>query len=78
VFSPVGVNATIVEDGVSGLLATDLAEWRDALTRLIDDAELRRAMGEAGRARAVESYSLQAHAPRLIEVLRGAVGAKSG
>ena len=73
VASPVGVNASIVEDGVNGLLATDLGEWRTALRRLIDDAALRAAMGEAGRALAVGAYSLQAHAPRLIEVLRGAV-----
>jgi len=73
VASPVGVNSTIVEDGVSGLLASDPAQWRAALTRLIDDAQLRAAMGEAGRARAVEAYSLQAHAPQLIEVMRGAV-----
>ena len=78
VASPVGVNASIVEDGVSGLLATDPGQWRTALSRLIDDADLRAAMGKAGRCRAVEAYSLQAHAPRLIEVLRGAVGAKAG
>ncbi len=73
VASPVGVNASIVEDGANGLLATDLGEWRTALRRLIDDPALRAAMGEAGRAQAVGAYSLQAHAPRLIEVLRGAV-----
>ena len=74
VASPVGVNSDIVEDGVSGLLATDPAQWRAALTRLIDDAALRAMMGQAGRARAVQSYSLKTHAPRLIEVMRGAVG----
>ena len=74
VASPVGVNAAIIEQGATGLLATTPEQWRAALTRLIDNAELRRAMGLAGRARAVAAYSLQAHAPRLIEVMRGAVG----
>ena len=74
VASPVGVNTTIVADGETGLLATDPDQWRAALTRLIDDPALRAAMGQAGRARAVEAYSLQAHAPRLVEVMRGAVG----
>jgi glycosyltransferase involved in cell wall biosynthesis len=78
VASPVGVNATIVEEGRTGLLATDLAQWRDALTRLIDDPNLRAAMGQAGRARAVEAYSLQAHAPRLVDAMRGAVRATAG
>jgi glycosyltransferase involved in cell wall biosynthesis len=73
VASPVGVNSTIVEDGVSGLLANDPDQWRAALIRLIDDAALRASMGRAGRARAVDDYSLQAHAPRLIEVMRTAV-----
>ena len=45
-----------------------------ALIRLIDDPALRAAMGQAGRRRAVEAYSLQAHAPRLIEAMRDAVG----
>ena len=75
VASPVGVNADIVEEGVTGLLATDPEQWRTALTRLIDDAELRAAMGQAGRVRAVEAYSLQTHAPRLVEVIRGVGGA---
>lgn len=75
VASPVGVNATIVNNGKTGLLAANDREWSDALTRLIDDAALRAAMGQAGRVRAVEAYSLQAHAPRLAEVMLGAVSA---
>ncbi len=73
VASPVGVNCSIV-DGSSGFLATDIPEWRAALLRLIDQPELRHMMGEAGRARAVEHYSLQIHAPRLVEIMRRAAG----
>ncbi len=69
VASPVGVNSTIVKDGETGLLATDVIQWRTALGRLIDDDGLRSGMGEAGRRRAVDFYSLHAHAPRLIEVM---------
>ena len=72
VASPVGVNATII-DGVAGLLATGPGEWAAALNRLISDPPLRASMGTAGRARAVEAYSLQSQVPRLIEVMRGAV-----
>jgi glycosyltransferase involved in cell wall biosynthesis len=71
VASPVGVNAQIVTDA-TGLLASGLEPWRAALGRLVGDAALRRRMGEAGRARAVEAYSLHAHAPRLIEIMRRA------
>jgi len=74
VASPVGVNAAIVREGETGLLATDPGQWRVALIRLIDDSAMRAAMGQAGRARAVAAYSLQAHAPRLVEVMRRADG----
>jgi glycosyltransferase involved in cell wall biosynthesis len=70
VASPVGVNSSIIDEGATGFLARDPAEWRTALGRLIDDEDLRRSMGAKGRARAVEAYSLQAHAPRLVEIMR--------
>ena len=73
VASPVGVNSTIVEDGVTGLLATDMAQWRAGLDRLIADPALRASMGTAGRARAVDAYSLHSQAPRLIEAMVAAV-----
>jgi glycosyltransferase involved in cell wall biosynthesis len=75
--SPVGVNATIVADGITGFLATNLSDWRAALDQLIDNPSLRTSMGQAGRARAAESYSLQTHAPRLVEIMKTAAGART-
>ena len=72
VASPVGVNREIVAHGANGFAATTVEEWRDALTRLIADAPLRRTFGAAGRRRAEERYSLRAHAPRLATLLRSA------
>lgn len=69
VASPVGINSDIVRDGVNGYLATSPEEWRGALIRLIDDADLRHLQGAAGRARAVSDYSLAAHAPRFARLL---------
>ncbi|MHB1305022.1 MAG: glycosyltransferase [Acidiphilium sp.] len=68
--SPVGANTTIVRDGVTGFLAADPADWADRLRRLRDDAALRRAMGEAARARVAEHYALQGAAPRLAAAIR--------
>lgn len=65
VASPTGVNADIVEDGVTGFLATTEAEWGRAITRLLDDPALRRRMGRAGRQRMEERYSLQLWAPQV-------------
>lgn len=71
--SPVGVNADIVVDGETGLLATTATEWQRALTQLVNDQQLRRALGEAGRTRAVQNYSLASQEPRLLSVLKGAL-----
>lgn len=72
VASPVGVNSEIVRDGENGFLAASPDEWRETLARLVADADLRRRMGNAGRALVEEQYSLSAQAPRLIEVFRSA------
>jgi glycosyltransferase involved in cell wall biosynthesis len=58
VASPVGVNREIVVDGENGFWAQTEGEWRVALARLLQSAELRRTMGEKGRRRVVEEYSL--------------------
>ncbi len=69
VMSPVGVNTEIIEDGVNGFLASTEQEWFDKLSLLIEDAELRKRLGRAGRQTVVERYSIQANAPKYLEVL---------
>ena len=65
VLSPVGMNAEVVEQGVSGLCAaTTPDEWRDALRQLIDDPALRERMGRAARDRVTRLYSFDTHLPR--------------
>jgi glycosyltransferase involved in cell wall biosynthesis len=58
VASPVGHNVRVLEDGVTGYFATTDEEWVDRLCRLINDPELRRAMGAAGRQRARQEYAV--------------------
>ena len=55
VLSPVGVNKIIVRDGENGFLADDPQEWKEKLTQLISDRELRERFGENGR-KTVEAY----------------------
>lgn len=59
VASPVGVNADIVRHGENGLLAETPDEWRAALAALASDPELRRRLGEAGRATVEADFSLE-------------------
>jgi 2-polyprenyl-3-methyl-5-hydroxy-6-metoxy-1,4-benzoquinol methylase/glycosyltransferase involved in cell wall biosynthesis len=49
--------AASIEHGVDGFLARDEAEWFQALETLVKDAELRRAVGNKARARALSQFS---------------------
>jgi glycosyltransferase involved in cell wall biosynthesis len=62
VATAVGGVPECVDDGVTGLLvpARDPQAFADALAALLEDPERRRAMGEAGRARARTSFALAA------------------
>ncbi|MDP9326325.1 MAG: glycosyltransferase [Candidatus Dormibacteraeota bacterium] len=69
VASRVGGLRQLVIDGISGITIAghDAAVYADALTRIIDDPELARSMGDAGRTVA-EAYSWEATADRLLGV----------
>jgi len=75
VASPVGVLPDIVRHGETGLLAATPEEWVEACARLLADAELRRRMGERGRALVEERYSVAVQAPRVAAAFRAVVGA---
>ena len=68
VCSPAGINKEIVEDGVHGFWANSQEEWTEKLEILINDHDLRRKMGMAGRERVIEHYSLKANAPRMLKI----------
>jgi glycosyltransferase involved in cell wall biosynthesis len=70
--APVGVNTTILQHGINGLLASSADEWLDALTRLIEDNNFRQTLGEAGRKTIEAHYSLQALAPRFWALVQDA------
>jgi glycosyltransferase involved in cell wall biosynthesis len=58
VSSTAGVNGEIVEHGVTGFLADSAEAWQKAIEELINEPDLRRVMGEAGRKRVKEQYSV--------------------
>lgn len=68
--SPVGVNTDIIQDNENGFLAGTEAEWVDKLSRLLRSAELRRRLGEAGRATVEQRYSALTQAPRVYEIFK--------
>ena len=65
VATPVGGLLEAVDDGATGLLA-EPASLRDALERLIGDAELRRDLGAAARAKACSEWAPEAAATSLL------------
>ena len=63
-----GTNYRIMQDGVQGFMASDTDEWVEKIIRLIDDIDLRRKMGLAGRKTVTEHYSLEANFPKYLHV----------
>ena len=70
--SPVGVNTDIIQNDENGFLAASEDEWVEKLTRLLRSAELRRRLGDAGRATVEQKYSAVTQAPRVYEIFKSA------
>lgn len=66
----IGANYRIMENGKTGFLVKTNDEWIKALELLMDDAELRKKVGLAGRENVVRHYSIDANAPVYLSVLR--------
>jgi len=73
VASPVEINCELVDDGQNGFLAETSDEWVQYLSCLIEDVGLRRQMGQAGRKKMEQDFSLQQSSQRLIETLQSFV-----
>ena len=69
VASPIGVNAEILS-GDCGFAATSPPEWESQLTQLIENASLRRTIGDAARSKIEAEFSVQSLFPRYEAALR--------
>jgi glycosyltransferase involved in cell wall biosynthesis len=74
--SAVGANVDVVRGGC-GILPATSQEWADALRMLRDQPALREEMGQAGRERVRQDYSLQRNLPLLANFIRGMVSRDS-
>lgn len=70
VASPVGHVPKLIADGQEGFYARDREEWVARLVELVEDPELRAAMGRRGRRLVARSYSFQVQMRKLAGVLR--------
>ena len=66
----------VLNDGRDALLARSVADWRDALFRLVDDPDLRRSIGTRAGQRVLADYGLARTAAKLASLLN-ATGARS-
>ena len=73
VASPVGVNSEYVRDGATGFLASDRSQWVARLSALVQNAELRRTMGQTGR-EDVEKFNVKAIGERFWELAGPCLG----
>ena len=72
VASPVGVNCQIVTSDVGFLANTD-DEWMHAIVTLASDPAKRGAMGQNGRRKIVEHYSLSSNVTKIEKILDDAI-----
>lgn len=68
VVSPVGVNSTIIEDGINGFLCATPEQWEIALRKLIEDSQLRNSMGKNGRVTVEQRYSVRSNASTFLSL----------
>ncbi len=68
VATPVGINKEIVTNGADGFLCVAPEDWMAALHALINDMDLRKSMGAAGRKKIEQYYSVQAHKFRFLSL----------
>ncbi|MGH6863812.1 MAG: glycosyltransferase, partial [Methylocella sp.] len=61
----------VLQNGIDALIVDDSLAWRKALTRLIEDRDLRRGIGASARRKALQNYSIETAA----DVLRKSLGA---
>ena len=69
VASPVGKNREVITHNFNGFLAKDLNEWELYLEALIKNTDLRLTMGERGRHKVVEKYSIESNFTQLCKLL---------
>jgi len=70
VVSNIGANIDIVEDGKNGFLCTNKKEWIDKISYLIENADTRYKIGQAGRRTVQEKYSLNVNRGKFLDVIK--------
>jgi len=65
----IGANYRIMQDGQTGFLVKTPEEWMAKLEFLMDNPEVRKSVGMAGRKNVVDNYSIDANAPVYLKII---------
>ena len=76
VASPVGVNCEYIEDKNNGFLAGDRTDWIEKISLLLKEPQLRKQMGNAGRAK-VERFDLRIIGEKLCKLVAECLESKT-
>jgi glycosyltransferase involved in cell wall biosynthesis len=68
--SPVGVNPSIIEHGVSGLLASSPVDWIKNLQLLISNKQLRYCLKKNSRSKVIGQFSVASNAPTFLSLFQ--------
>jgi hypothetical protein len=63
--SPVGVNTSIVNEGINGFLCYNNEDWKKKLIILLDSKDLRKSLGKNGRRDYLDKFTQEAWGPIL-------------
>ncbi len=69
IMSAVGVNNSIIKNGVNGFLAKNEEDWISYLSQLIESKELRSNIGKAGRQTVIREFSVDHWKDTYLELL---------
>lgn len=70
VMSPVGVNSSIIIDGINGFLARTESDWIKKITTVIENPHQRTRLGDEARKTVVLNYSVSAWRDKYLSILR--------
>jgi len=68
-----GTNYRIMQNGVQGFMAANDKEWVERLIQLIDNVNLRKQMGLAGRKTVEELFSVKANYPKYLHAFKNVI-----
>jgi glycosyltransferase involved in cell wall biosynthesis len=77
VISPVGMNASLIQTGVNGVLASSVDEWVSAFEALAASPERRRVMGAEARRTIETAYSAERLAAQVSAIVRSTLDPQS-